>query len=1054
MRSRRRTRLRPMFRRRRERPSVQRHAHRLVLWLGSVAAVLILAAGFALWRLAQGPVALNRLAPYVAAALDRTFPGLDFRLAGVGFGIDRKRRELDLWAEGVHMSRTDGEALADFPQMVASVSLASLLRAELSPRRLVVERPVLRFVRTRQGRIKFRFGDYPALGGALVAQGSLPQAPNSPLAALRLVAVRNAALILDDKETGHVWRADRVDATIERDADGFDGDLAFAVTIGERRPEFHARYRYRSAGDSLDVTLDFGKFAPSALAATVPRLKPLVALRSTVSGRVAARLDLARLEPQSMRLDLQFGRGGLDSPVFAAGRLALEGGALHAAYLPQRQQLRLERLDLDLGKGAEIDVAGSLDRITPQQIAGKTPLPASLNGAFSVRLAALPIAAIDALWPRPLAAGGRRWVRANISAGMLDEAALRFDITLDPATPSAAVAGAAGTMRYHGLSVICLKGLPPVQDFAGNGRLQGQQLDFTPTDGRLEGLRVRGGSVSITGLDRPEQSLDVDVPVAGPVADALKLIARPPFDYAKAIGIDPAAIGGAMTTRLRMKLPLLRDLRLADVDYSLTGQLSGVRIGDVAFGRALEDGRFTVAVGRPGARLDGTAQVAGVRAKIDTAVSFAEKARPRARYHAALTLDAAARGRLLGDALPGRIEGPAAVDLSYALFDGGQAEGMALFDLRQAAVAFPEAGWKKPPGAPGTAKLAFEAAGGRMQGPLRVTLAAAGLDGRLAVGFGPEGRIERVDIARLAIGGSEVNGSLARLGTGGWRVDLRGPALDLGPMLAQKGQASLPPLRVAAKLGRVIFGPGRRLDQVAARLVRDGSEWREAQLEARFPNGLPLRLSLTDGTPRRFDFRSEDLGATLGLLDITGNVIGGKVRVEGEVTESAGKTTIRGRIDGSDYRLVRAPPLAQILSLASLGAVSGMLSGTGIPFGSLGGKFAYSDGRLGLEDLVASGGAIGATAAGYVDLARGRLDVQGTIVPAYTLNTIIGNVPVVGSLLLGGEGQGLIAANYQLTGPIAEPQVSVDPLSALTPGFIRRFLQPNFGLGAPPAAAN
>src|SRR5579859_4962471 len=119
---RRRSRLRPMFRRRRERPPVQRRAHRLVLWLGSVAAVLILAAGFALWRLAQGPVALNRLAPYVVAALDRTFPGLDFRLAGVGFGIDRKRRELDLWAEGVRVSRADGEALADFPQMVASFS--------------------------------------------------------------------------------------------------------------------------------------------------------------------------------------------------------------------------------------------------------------------------------------------------------------------------------------------------------------------------------------------------------------------------------------------------------------------------------------------------------------------------------------------------------------------------------------------------------------------------------------------------------------------------------------------------------------------------------------------------------------------------------------------------------------------------------------------------------------------------------------------------------------------------------------------------------------------
>jgi hypothetical protein len=62
------------------------------------------------------------------------------------------------------------------------------------------------------------------------------------------------------------------------------------------------------------------------------------------------------------------------------------------------------------------------------------------------------------------------------------------------------------------------------------------------------------------------------------------------------------------------------------------------------------------------------------------------------------------------------------------------------------------------------------------------------------------------------------------------------------------------------------------------------------------------------------------------------------------------------------------------------------------------------------------------------------------------LNSIIGNVPVLGSLLLGGEGQGLFAANYRATGSAADPQISVNPLSALTPGFLRRLLQPNFGV--------
>ena len=89
------------------------------------------------------------------------------------------------------------------------------------------------------------------------------------------------------------------------------------------------------------------------------------------------------------------------------------------------------------------------------------------------------------------------------------------------------------------------------------------------------------------------------------------------------------------------------------------------------------------------------------------------------------------------------------------------------------------------------------------------------------------------------------------------------------------------------------------------------------------------------------------------------------------------------------------------------------------------------------------------TSNGVVDLGRDRLDLQGTIVPAYALNSIIGNIPVIGPLLLGGEGQGLFAANYQVTGSAADPQVSVNPLSALAPGFLRRLFQPNFGLPPP-----
>ncbi len=45
---------------------------------------------------------------------------------------------------------------------------------------------------------------------------------------------------------------------------------------------------------------------------------------------------------------------------------------------------------------------------------------------------------------------------------------------------------------------------------------------------------------------------------------------------------------------------------------------------------------------------------------------------------------------------------------------------------------------------------------------------------------------------------------------------------------------------------------------------------------------------------------------------------------------------------------------------------------------------------------------------------------------------------MVGSLLMGGEGQSLFAASYRLSGSAANPSVSVNPLTALAPGVTRR----------------
>src|SRR5207247_3579889 len=106
----------------------------------------------------------------------------------------------------------------------------------------------------------------------------------TPLGAMQKVVVRGATLILDDEGTGRHWRADSVDATLERNPEGVAGDLSMAIPIGARATEIHASYRYWSASGMLDFALEFGAVDPAAFVSLAPDLAPLAALDVPVPG--------------------------------------------------------------------------------------------------------------------------------------------------------------------------------------------------------------------------------------------------------------------------------------------------------------------------------------------------------------------------------------------------------------------------------------------------------------------------------------------------------------------------------------------------------------------------------------------------------------------------------------------------------------------------------------------------------------------------------------------------------------------------------------------------
>ena len=107
--------------------------------------------------------------------------------------------------------------------------------------------------------------------------------------------------------------------------------------------------------------------------------------------------------------------------------------------------------------------------------------------------------------------------------------------------------------------------------------------------------------------------------------------------------------------------------------------------------------------------------------------------------------------------------------------------------------------------------------------------------------------------------------------------------------------------------------------------------------------------------------------------------------------------------------------------------------------------FVRSPGRLEIKDAVIYNPNMGLTTEGAVNFARNTIDVTGTFIPAYSVNSLLGKIPLVGVLLGGGQNEGVFGITYRAQGALNDPKLTVNPLSAIAPGILRKISAPSTG---------
>ena len=144
-----------------------------------------------------------------------------------------------------------------------------------------------------------------------------------------------------------------------------------------------------------------------------------------------------------------------------------------------------------------------------------------------------------------------------------------------------------------------------------------------------------------------------------------------------------------------------------------------------------------------------------------------------------------------------------------------------------------------------------------------------------------------------------------------------------------------------------------------------------------------------------------------------------------------------------DFKIVNAPGVVKLLSLADFGGLADLAEGEGLSFEKLDLSLSKDRDILKLNELYAVGPSISVLMEGYQE-PSGLTSLRGTLVPAKNLNNLLSKIPVIGDIIIPKEvGEGLFGVSFKMKGPPGKIKTTINPIKTLTPRFISKALEKN-----------
>lgn len=727
----------------------------------------------------------------------------------------------------------------------------------------------------------------------------------------------------------------------------------------------------------------------------------------------------------------------LDSPERPVGVFARLAGIID----PGAGRLSADEVRVRTNGG---EVFGNAALVFP---GGKTP------AAFlAITVPEMPVPHAKQLWPWKAADGARSWVLQNVYGGEVRDSRLEMSVVAGrfgdgvPFRPDEI----SGHFEVFGTRFDTAGEIPPVRDANGTIDFGGTDVTIRLSSGTAflpsgRTVDAANGIFEIAAAIKPlVGALEIDV--AGNADAVAELATFQPIDAARFVDLTPEDLSGTVSGRVSGNIPLQKVPDPDALSWRVALDYEDLSIAKPFAGQTLSNASGSIVVVPQSATINAKGLLNELPAEIALVEPLGQSSTERQR-DIKLVLDDKARAKTV-PALNTILSGPVVVDIA----DGSAGVQELSADLTRAKLHFPWAGWSKGSGIPAKASFTLKEDGEtialtdiRLSGDSFSLRGSASLKGgEIDTARFSEVKLNRDDQFDLSI---DRQGRGYKLSVTGNRIDARSLIRQFlsDPDEASEGLTDTP-VTLQAEAKQVLGFGNETVSDVSISYSGTGTKASGLQILATTASGKGFAVSQSaSGGGSKLEMQSADAGAILRFLDIYGNMQGGSIDVR---LASSGAGPQSGQIDARDFWIVNEPRLEALVATAPAGdgrslnqAIRREIDVSKAKFEQGYAKLERGGGYLSISDGVMRGPLIGSTFQGQLYDPQGRISITGTFMPAYGLNRLFADIPLVGLILGNGRDRGLIGITYKLSGDAKSPRLQINPISVIAPGIFRSIFE-------------